>query len=145
MNTAMRRRGFTLIELLVVVAIIAVLISILLPAISQARQMAQGMKCLNNLKQIGMGVTYYTGEHNSYLPVSSGGIKWSFYNDEQWIIHRLLPYVDPAYSWGPGAYNLFNHSVLFQCPNDPPWDNVGFEYIFHGNSYAFTYQFEGER
>lgn len=63
-----RRHGFTLIELLVVVAIIALLISILLPALSRARESAKSVKCLANLRSLGQGTVSYATADNDKLP-----------------------------------------------------------------------------
>jgi len=62
------RSAFTLIELLVVVAIIALLISILLPSLSQAREQAKAVKCGANLHQMGLCLTMYLDEHRGYFP-----------------------------------------------------------------------------
>jgi len=64
------RRGFTLIELLVVVAIIAVLVSILLPALARARQGAQAVQCLSQMRQIGMAMVQYANEYDDVYPPS---------------------------------------------------------------------------
>lgn len=68
----MRRRcAFTLIELLVTIAIIALLIGILLPALSAARESGKALKCLANMRTLGQGVTLYAGDFDGHLPLSS--------------------------------------------------------------------------
>ncbi|MFH1747173.1 MAG: prepilin-type N-terminal cleavage/methylation domain-containing protein [Planctomycetota bacterium] len=75
------RSGFTLIELLVVVAIIALLISILLPALGRARDQTKAMKCLSNLRTLGQGCLTYAAEENDALP---GGLHPALYRNLGW-------------------------------------------------------------
>lgn len=72
------KRGFTLIELLVVIAIIAILAAILFPAFAKARESARRISCVNNLKQIGMGILQYRQEYDEKSPKSTiGNVSYS--------------------------------------------------------------------
>lgn len=69
-----RRKGFTLVELLVVISIIALLLSVLMPALKKAREQGQKVICVTNCKQFGLGVTRYAMDNSNYFPAKFGGI-----------------------------------------------------------------------
>lgn len=124
-----QRGGFTLIELLVVISIIAVLASLILPGVQNARATARRVQCLNNMRNVGVAVQNYATNNNGKLPPLVGR---EFDNgtvvaDISWPIY-LLPYLDQSglydrifnnlSTWESDASNLINIPV-YTCPDDP--------------------------
>ncbi len=69
----MKKMRFTLIELLVVISIIAILASLLLPALGKARDTSKRIHCADNMKNVGLGIIMYTNDWNAYIPVAWDG------------------------------------------------------------------------
>ena len=114
------RQSFTLIELLVVVAIIAVLVSILLPALNSARANAQSVVCKSNLRQIGLALSLYSEDYGGHIPQAAvlrrgGGLPTIYW------FNVLEKYTGIAKHQG----NNINEG-LFQCPSRDVFDpNIG--------------------
>src|SRR5437667_8917382 len=92
-----KQRAFTLIELLVVIAIIGVLVGLLLPAVQKVREAANRMKCMNNLKQWGLGLHTYHDANNAFPQDGFYMGTDPTFSDPcdkgSWLV-RLLPYVE---------------------------------------------------
>jgi len=107
-----QRHGFTLVELLVVIGIIALLISILLPSLSRAREQGNSVKCINNLRQIAFACIQYANANKSYLPhTATGTVQW--YDAIAWQNGRdlnesvIAPYMGKTFD-----------PVTMICPSD---------------------------
>ncbi len=129
---AIHRLGFTLVELLVVIGIIALLISILLPSLSAARAQANRVKCLSNLRQIGVAFVAYTGEYGGRLPGSgmqgqaSGWVYWD--SPRELTESAIAPYL-----------SLTADSQFMLCPSDDPTNRPGS--AGYSVPYPFSYAF----
>ncbi len=110
-----KRRGFTLIELLVVIAIIAVLIALLLPAVQAAREAARRTQCVNNLKQLGLGLHNYLSGVGSFpmgVSLTTAGNPGGTNVWGQWSAQALmLPYLEQQ-----SLYNACNFSLPVDGP-----------------------------
>ena len=106
--------GFTLIELLVVIAIISLLVSILVPSLTKAKELAKQTVCANQMRSFGLAVAQYATENNDSMP-SSGSWPSPWDDHRNWI--RLLwPYV-PS-NEDPGGYCKLTPPNAWLCPQD---------------------------
>jgi prepilin-type N-terminal cleavage/methylation domain-containing protein/prepilin-type processing-associated H-X9-DG protein len=116
-------QGFTLIELLVVISIISLLAAMLMPALASARASARKISCVNNLKQVGLGISFYLNANDGVFPEVHG----TDYNNPQ----------PPASEWWQLLEPYGFDRIYMRCPADPHFEaEVGGRkiqsYIYNG-------------
>jgi prepilin-type processing-associated H-X9-DG protein/prepilin-type N-terminal cleavage/methylation domain-containing protein len=107
----MKHKQFTLIELLVVIAIIAILASMLLPALNKAREKAKSIKCSSNLKQIGTGILMYANDFD-HIPNRGRPSPW-----QPFWTHHVAPYLNIRLAT-PSTFATDLNVPIFLCPSD---------------------------
>ncbi|HEY3284038.1 MAG TPA: DUF1559 domain-containing protein [Armatimonadota bacterium] len=108
------RRAFTLIELLVVIAIIAILAAILFPVFAQARERARQTSCLNNLKQIGLGLYQYLGNWDDAFPMNR------FPTTKALGTNTDGGDLQPTwYNWKRALSSYVKTAKVYECPSNP--------------------------
>lgn len=126
---------FTLIELLIVIAIIAILASMLLPALGKARSMSKQVKCASNLKQIGLGVMSYSNDYNNWLLVC---IKSDIPDGVAWK-REIGDYIGVNYINASNTDKRYTEGV-FLCPEwKPTYENLP----INGGGYGWNYNWAG--
>ena len=136
------KRAFTLVELLVVIAIIAILASLLMPALERARAAAEQVACLNNMRQVNVGFVFYANDrnsliaviglpHNCQIPVSANSCETPpgtglgiIYNEGYYPTSRVA-YCKPETDWATANTATWWGSSVYGNQHNKEWKEVG--------------------
>ncbi len=133
-----RPQAFTLIELLVVIAIIAILASMLLPTLANAKKKGAQAKCISNLKQLALGAMMYIDDNSDNFPGTASRNTYGFHL-EDWIYWRIDIKKYPPIEKSPIATSLGSvSSNLFRCPLDK-YDKERLALTDGNGPYLFSY------
>ena len=119
------RRAFTLVELLVVIGIIALLMGILMPALSRARETARRTACASNLRQLALAVHMYASDFQNRLPFANSETletngQW---NGGGWL-YKHPNNSQPEHVEEGALWPILKNRAVYRCPSDdPPWDS----------------------
>lgn len=114
MSKYCRRTAFTLVELLVVIGVIALLISVLLPALGAAREAARSTQCLSNLRQTHLAFQQYANDHGGWVPVKTVGLKPSYAGVYTWNWQLVSGY---DLQMGSGGNRFYLPRAVSLCPS----------------------------
>lgn len=121
-------KRFTLIELLVVIGIIAMMVSMLLPALAGGREKARQVSCLSNLRQLGMAMLQYTDDWRGKLPPYVSGAPTSEH---------------PGLTWSGWSFPYHKETKLLLCPNSPGKEPDGTKEGFRYYDGSYGWNFDG--
>jgi prepilin-type N-terminal cleavage/methylation domain-containing protein/prepilin-type processing-associated H-X9-DG protein len=134
--------GFTLIELLVVIAVIAILAGLLLPVLSGAKRRGAQSACINNLKQLGIGMKIYVDDNNNAFPGIAS--RHYGYQPEDWIYWRTNTALYPSFAKSPILTAIPATRSLLRCPLDTSdLDRLAQQNPDDDGPYLFSYSFNG--
>jgi prepilin-type N-terminal cleavage/methylation domain-containing protein/prepilin-type processing-associated H-X9-DG protein len=139
------RRGFTLVELLIVIGIVVLLLAILLPALSKARQQAWQVQCASNERQILLAVFMYADSNRGVLPLPAVNTNYAGQSNEMigMITDGQYDYRNGALWPFVGTKDPMGRERLFTCPADPE-PRIWINGLSHGSPRNFSYNFNWE-